>query len=72
MLEADHLSKGYDDRALIEDLSFLLPPGGIVGVIGANGTGKTTLLRMIVSKESPDTGTLRIGDTVKLGSELLC
>ena len=67
VLEADHLSKGYDDRALIEDLSFLLPPGGIVGVIGANGTGKTTLLRMIVSKESPDTGTLRIGDTVKLG-----
>ncbi len=67
VLEADHLSKGYDDRALIEDLSFLLPPGGIVGVIGANGTGKTTLLRMIVSKESPDAGTLRIGDTVKLG-----
>ena len=67
VLEADHLSKGYDDRALIEDLSFLFPPGGIVGVIGANGTGKTTLLRMIVSKESPDAGTLRIGDTVKLG-----
>ncbi len=67
VLEADHLSKGYDDRALIEDLSFLLPPGGIVGVIGANGTGKTTLLRMTVSKESPDAGTLRIGDTVKLG-----
>ena len=67
VLEADHLSKGYDDRALIEDLSFLLPPGGIVGVIGANGTGKTTLLRMIVSKESADKGTLRIGDTVKLG-----
>ena len=67
VLEADHLSKGYDDRALIEELNFLFPPGGIVGVIGANGTGKTTLLRMIVSKESPDTGTLRIGDTVKLG-----
>ncbi len=67
VLEADHLSKGYDDRVLIEDLSFLLPPGGIVGVIGANGTGKTTLLRMIVSKESADKGTLRLGDTVKLG-----
>ncbi len=67
VLEAEHLRKGYDDRVLIEDLSFLLPPGGIVGVIGANGTGKTTLLRMIVSNESADKGTLRIGDTVKLG-----
>ena len=66
VLEADHLCKGYDDRVLIEDLSFLLPPGGIVGVIGANGTGKTTLLRMIVSRESADEGTLKIGDTVKL------
>ena len=67
VLEADHLRKGYDDRVLIEDLSFLLPPGGIVGVIGANGTGKTTLLRMMIGKESADEGTLRIGDTVKLG-----
>ncbi len=67
VVEADHLRKGYDDRVLIEDLSFLLPPGGIVGVIGANGTGKTTLLRMIVSSEPADEGTLKIGDTVKLG-----
>ena len=66
VLEAEHLGKGYDDRVLIEDLSFLLPPGGIVGVIGANGTGKTTLLRMMIGKESADEGTLRIGDTVKL------
>ena len=67
VLEADHLQKGYDDNVLIDDLSFLLPPGGIVGVIGANGAGKTTLLRMIVGTEEPDGGTLRLGDTVKLG-----
>ena len=67
VLEADHLRKGYDDRVLIEDLSFLLPPGGIVGVIGPNGAGKTTLLRMMIGNESADKGTLRIGDTVKLG-----
>ena len=67
MLEADHLRKGYDDNLLIDDLNFLLPPGGIVGVIGANGAGKTTLLRMIVGTEDPDSGTLRLGDTVKLG-----
>ncbi len=67
VLEADHLQKGYDDKVLIDDLSFLLPPGGIVGVIGANGAGKTTLLRMIVGRETPDSGTLRLGETVKLG-----
>ena len=60
------LSKGYGDRLLIDDLSFKLPPGGIVGVIGPNGAGKTTLFRMITGQEQPDAGDIRIGDTVKL------
>jgi len=67
VIEAEHLQKGYGDRLLIEDLSFRLPPGGIVGVIGPNGAGKTTLFRMIVGEERPDGGGLRIGDTVRLG-----
>jgi len=67
VLEAEHLCKGFDDRALIDDLSFMLPPGGIVGVIGANGSGKTTLLEMIVGKQAPDSGTLHVGSTVTLG-----
>jgi sulfate-transporting ATPase len=66
VVDAEHLSKGYGDRLLIDDLSFMLPPGGIVGVIGANGAGKTTLFRMIVGAEAPDSGTLRVGDTVVL------
>jgi sulfate-transporting ATPase len=66
VVEAEHLSKGFGDRLLIDDLSFKLPPGGIVGVIGPNGAGKTTLFKMIVGEEKPDSGTLRIGDTVKL------
>ncbi len=66
VVEAKSLRKGYGDRLLIEDLSFLLPPGGIVGVIGPNGAGKTTLCRMITGEEKPDGGTLRIGDTVAL------
>lgn len=66
VLEADNLKKGFDDRLLIDDLSFQLPPGGIVGVIGPNGAGKTTLFRMVTGQESPDAGTLRFGDTVKL------
>jgi len=66
VVDAEHLSKGYGDRLLIDDLSFLLPPGGIVGVIGANGAGKTTLFRMIVGAEAPDSGTLRVGETVML------
>jgi ATP-binding cassette ChvD family protein len=66
VIEANGVSKGFDDRLLIEDLSFKLPPGGIVGVIGANGAGKTTLFRMIVGEEQPDSGALRIGDTVEL------
>ncbi|WP_022948530.1 energy-dependent translational throttle protein EttA [Methylohalobius crimeensis] len=66
VVEAEHLRKGYGDRLLIDDLSFNLPPGGIVGVIGPNGVGKTTLFRMIAGEETPDAGTIRIGDTVKL------
>jgi ATP-binding cassette ChvD family protein len=66
VLEVEHLSKGYDGRLLIDDLSFQLPRGGIVGVIGGNGAGKTTLFRMIVGQEKPDAGTLRLGETVKL------
>ena len=64
VLEADHLAKGFGDRVLIRDLSFLLPRAGIVGVIGPNGVGKTTLFRMIVGEEQPDSGTLKIGETV--------
>ena len=67
VIEAEHLSKAFGDRLLIDDLSFKLPPGGIVGVIGPNGAGKTTLFRMITGQEQPDGGTFRIGDTVKLG-----
>ncbi len=67
VIEADHLRKGFGDRLLIEDLSFKLPPGGIVGVIGPNGAGKTTFSRMVVGQEEPDSGSIRTGDTVKLG-----
>jgi len=67
VIDLEGVSKGYDDRLLIDDLSFKLPPGGIVGVIGPNGAGKTTLFRMIIGEEKPDAGTIRIGDTVHLG-----
>ena len=67
VIEAEHLAKGYGDQLLIEDLSFRLPPGGIIGIIGPNGAGKTTLFRMITGQEKPDRGTLRLGETVKLG-----
>jgi ATP-binding cassette ChvD family protein len=67
VIEAEHLRKGFADALLIDDLSFRLPPGGIVGVIGPNGAGKTTLFRMITGQEKPDGGTLRLGPTVKLG-----
>ncbi len=67
VVEADHVDKGYDDRLLVRDLTFKLPPGGIVGVIGPNGAGKTTLFRMIVGQETPDKGDFRLGETVKLG-----
>jgi energy-dependent translational throttle protein EttA len=66
VIEADGVAKGFGDRLLFEDLTFSLPPAGIVGVIGPNGAGKTTLFRMIVGEESPDAGVLRIGDTVQL------
>ena len=66
VVEADDVRKSYGDRLLIEDLSFKLPRGGIVGVIGPNGAGKTTLLRMITGQEQPDSGALRLGDTVEL------
>ena len=67
VVESRHLKKGYGDNQLIDDLTFTLPRGGIVGVIGPNGAGKTTLFRMITDQEKPDGGTLRIGDTVKIG-----
>ena len=67
VIEADGVSKAYGDKLLIEDMSFRLPPGGIVGVIGPNGAGKTTLFRMVVGQEKPDAGTIRVGETVKLG-----
>lgn len=67
VIDADNLKKAYDDKLLIDGLSFKLPPGGIVGVIGPNGAGKTTLFRMITGQEKPDSGEIRIGDTVRLG-----
>ena len=66
VIEATNLRKGYGDLLLIDDLSFKLPPAGIVGVIGPNGAGKTTLFRMLVGQEKPDAGTLRVGETVKI------
>ncbi len=67
VVETQNIRKGYGERCLIQDLSFTLPPAGIVGVIGANGAGKTTLFRMITGDETPDAGTLTVGETVKLG-----
>ena len=66
VVETEHLTKGYGDRLLVEDLTFSLPPAGIVGVIGANGAGKTTLFRMITGQEQADEGSLRVGQTVQL------
>jgi ATP-binding cassette ChvD family protein len=66
VIDADDVAKGFGDRLLVEDLTFSLPPAGIVGVIGPNGAGKTTLFRMIAGEEQPDAGTLRVGDTVEL------
>jgi len=66
VIEVDHVSKGFGDRLLIDDLSFSIPPGAIVGVIGGNGAGKTTLFRMLTGEERPDSGEIRIGPTVDL------
>ena len=67
VIEANHISKAYGDRVLIDDLSFKIPKGAIVGIIGPNGAGKTTLFRMITGQEQPDSGEIRIGETVDLG-----
>jgi ATP-binding cassette ChvD family protein len=67
VVDFDHLTKGFGDKLLIDDLSFRLPPGGIVGVIGPNGAGKTTLFRMITGQDKPDSGTIKIGESVHLG-----
>jgi ATP-binding cassette ChvD family protein len=67
VIEFEHLKKGFGDNLLIDDLTFKLPPGGIVGVIGPNGAGKTTLFRMITAQEKPDAGIIRLGDSVRLG-----
>ncbi|GAA6211405.1 energy-dependent translational throttle protein EttA [Hyphomicrobiales bacterium 4NK60-0047b] len=67
VIEAENLTKGFEDRLLIDNLSFRLPPGGIVGVIGPNGAGKTTTFKMITGEEEPDGGSIRLGDTVQLG-----
>jgi sulfate-transporting ATPase len=66
VVEAENVSKGYNDRLLVENMSFFLPPGGIVGVVGPNGAGKTTLFKMITNQEIPDTGSIRIGQTVRM------
>jgi ATP-binding cassette ChvD family protein len=66
VIEADNITKAYGDRILVEGITFTLPPGGIIGIIGPNGAGKTTLFRMITGQETPDSGTIRIGETVKL------
>ena len=67
VVQAENVDKGYDGRQLVEDLTFDLPPGGIVGVVGPNGAGKTTLFRMITGQEDPDSGTFRVGETVQIG-----
>jgi sulfate-transporting ATPase len=66
VIQAEHLQKGFGDRLLVEDMTFSLPPAGIVGVVGPNGAGKTTLFRMIAGHETPDAGTLNVGETVQL------
>ncbi len=67
VIEADHIKKAFGDRLLVEDMTFSLPAGGIVGIIGPNGAGKSTLFKMIIGEDTPDEGSIRLGDTVKLG-----
>ena len=67
VIQAEHVNKAFGEKLLLDDLSFKLPPGGIVGIVGPNGAGKTTLFRMITGQDKPDNGELRVGDTVKLG-----
>jgi len=67
VIDAENVSKAFGDRLLFEDLSFRLPPGGVIGVIGPNGAGKTTLFRLITGQDHPDAGTFKVGDTAKLG-----
>ncbi len=66
VVEVEHLSKGFGERLLIDDLSFTLPRNGIVGVIGPNGAGKTTLFKTILGMETPDSGSVKVGETVKI------
>jgi len=66
VIEAKNVTKGFGEKVLVDDFSFMIPPGGIVGIIGGNGAGKTTLFRMITGQDHPDGGTLRVGETVKL------
>lgn len=66
VIEMESVTKAYDDKLLIQDLTFALPPAGIIGVIGPNGAGKTTLFRMIMEQETADTGNITIGETVKI------
>ncbi len=65
VVKVDNISKAFGDKLLFEDLSFTLPPGGIVGVIGPNGAGKTTLFKLLTGREQPDSGTIEVGETVK-------
>src|SRR5438874_7886890 len=67
VIEADDVRKAYGENLLMDEMSFALPPGGIVGIIGPNGAGKTTLFRMVIGDENPDSGTIRVGETVRLG-----
>ncbi|MFN2332749.1 MAG: ATP-binding cassette domain-containing protein, partial [Halomonas sp.] len=67
VVEAEQISKGFGDHLLIDNLSFRLPPGGLVGVIGPNGAGKSTLFKMIIGEEQPDSGNFKVGESVRLG-----
>ena len=66
MIEVNNIAKGFGEKLLIDDLSFKIPPGAIVGIIGANGSGKSTLFKMLVGEQTPDSGNLRLGPTVDL------